>query len=53
MENIDTVLSERGERYGAFETHADITQQLKHAMRNGDTSLLTAMLGDTLQPEQT
>ncbi len=30
---IDTTLNERGERYGDFKTHADITQNLKEVMQ--------------------
>lgn len=33
-ENIDTTLSERGERYGKFEDHAVIAQRLQDVMRN-------------------
>lgn len=33
MENkIEQILKERGERYGSFEGHANITQALKHTM---------------------
>jgi hypothetical protein len=31
---IDTTLVERGERYGDFDEHARITQNLKRAMRD-------------------
>jgi hypothetical protein len=31
--NIDTILTERGTRYGKFSTHAEITQRLKAEMR--------------------
>lgn len=34
-DNIDTVLAERGNRYGDFFTHAAITQELKHTIRQG------------------
>lgn len=30
--NIDTILAERGKRYGVFAEHARITQNLKRAM---------------------
>ena len=33
MSDIDKTLAERGERYGEFEGHAKITQELKMAMR--------------------
>ena len=33
MSNIDSVLEERGARYGVFMGHAHVTQQLKGAMR--------------------
>ena len=32
MGNIAEVLEERGNRYGAFQTHAEITQELKEVM---------------------
>jgi hypothetical protein len=34
MADIDATLTERGTRYGKFETHAFITQQLKRAMKD-------------------
>lgn len=37
-DNIDATLAERGDRYGAFEGHAEITQGLKDVMRNSPTS---------------
>jgi hypothetical protein len=33
VSTIDTTLAERGERYGAFTSHAQITQDLKDVMR--------------------
>lgn len=33
MSNIDNTLAERGSRYGEFTGHADITQDLKQAMK--------------------
>jgi len=30
---IEDVLEERGKRYGSFDTHADIAQELKEVMR--------------------
>lgn len=33
VQTIDEVLNERGARYGAFSTHALITQELKKPMR--------------------
>ena len=35
-EGIDTVPDERGQRYGVFTGHADITQHLKEVMRVTD-----------------
>lgn len=32
--SIDETLSERGERYGDFKTHAMITQRIKRAMQD-------------------
>lgn len=34
-EDIDAVLTERGNRYGSFVTHAAVTQEIKHAIRQG------------------
>ncbi len=34
-EDIDAVLTERGSRYGDFYRHAEITQEIKHAIRQG------------------
>ena len=34
MSNINATLAERGNRYGAFNTHALITQRLKDVMKN-------------------
>ena len=34
MTSITTILAERGSRYGAFATHALITQRLKDVMKN-------------------
>jgi hypothetical protein len=33
MSGINEVLAERGNRYGAFDGHADVTQELKDALR--------------------
>lgn len=33
-DGIETVLAERGSRYGSFLRHADITQRIKSAMRD-------------------
>ena len=30
---VETTLEERGKRYGTFQGHAEITQDLKHVMR--------------------
>ena len=32
--NLDSTLKERGSRYGKFSGHANITQTLKHVMRD-------------------
>ena len=32
MSSVDATLAERGTRYGAFDSHAKITQNLKRAM---------------------
>ena len=46
MSSIDNTLNERGARYGAFDNNAEITQHLKHVMRQypgwGDLSLSQA-----------
>lgn len=46
MSTIDNTLNERGTRYGAFDDNAEITQHLKHVMRQhsgwGDLSLSQA-----------
>ena len=34
MLDIDSILAERGERYGDFKTHANITQRLKEVMHD-------------------
>lgn len=34
-EDIDAVLTERGNRYGEFHKHAEITQAIKHEIRQG------------------
>lgn len=36
MSDIDKTLSERGSRYGEFDDHAALTQELKSAMQNHD-----------------
>jgi hypothetical protein len=35
MSNIDNTLTERGNRYGSFEDHAKVTQEIKRAMQSG------------------
>ena len=35
MSDIDATLAERGSRYGEFDEHASITQNVKRAMRTG------------------
>ena len=40
MENdVNEVLNERGKRYGLFKDHAQISQQLKKAMRSNEYKL--------------
>lgn len=34
LDNISTILDQRGKRYGTFEGHARVTQQLKTAIYN-------------------
>lgn len=34
MSNVDTTLTERGNRYGEFDEHARITQNIKRAMED-------------------
>lgn len=34
-QDIDAVLTERGSRYGDFFTHAEVTQAIKHEIRQG------------------
>lgn len=34
-DSIGEILAERGNRYGEFATHAAITQEIKHAIRQG------------------
>ncbi len=34
-DNIDNTLEERGQRYGDFKSHADITQGIKAVMQDG------------------
>ncbi len=36
MSNIDATLEERGQRYGEFTEHAEITQNIKEAMKGGN-----------------
>ena len=42
MPTTEEVLAERGERYGKFETHAEITQRLKQLMLEGKFLTLAA-----------
>lgn len=46
MSDIDSVLAERGSRYGTFENHAYITQSIKKAMHRSNN-------WDKLKPDQT
>ena len=34
MVDVKNTLKDRGNRYGDFSTHAEVTQAIKHAMRN-------------------
>lgn len=36
LNSIDSILTERGSRYGSFEGHANVTQNIKHSMRNSN-----------------
>lgn len=45
--NITDILQERGERYGTFEGHAEISQQLKGVMHSFE-----AKRGCDLEPDQ-
>ena len=36
VNSINSILTERGSRYGSFEGHANVTQSIKHSMRNSD-----------------
>lgn len=42
-EGINAILEERGKRYGSFTEHAEITQQLKGVMLDGDGLSLPTM----------
>lgn len=46
-EDINAVLSERGSRYGNFYSHAEITQALKHEIRQGES--FTSMEDDMVE----
>jgi hypothetical protein len=46
-EDIDAVLSERGSRYGDFITHAEVTQAIKHEIRQGKS--FTTMEDDMVE----
>lgn len=37
MTDIKAVLKERGDRYGSFKNHAEITQQIKEALYRGSS----------------
>lgn len=45
--NVDSVLQERGARYGTFKGHAEITQMLKTVINTG-----LSKRGKTLAPDQ-
>lgn len=40
MENIDSVLIERGKRYGKFKDHAFVTQAIKSSLFNSNPDLI-------------
>jgi len=42
MSDIDTILNERGVKYGLFKNHAVISQQLKTVMRENMSRLMEA-----------
>ena len=43
-EGINAILEERGKRYGSFTGHAEITQQLKGVMLDGNGLSLPTMV---------
>lgn len=46
MSSIDTTLTERGTRYGAFTGHADITQGIKRVMCDAPSSKWNTLSDD-------
>lgn len=42
MDNITETLQERGQRYGVFKRHAEISQQLKEVISGYQTKVLSA-----------
>lgn len=36
VNSINSILTERGSRYGSFEGHAKVSQNIKHSMRNSN-----------------
>lgn len=42
MDNITQTLQERGQRYGVFKRHAEISQQLKEVISGYQTKVLAA-----------
>lgn len=42
MNNITETLQERGQRYGVFKRHAEISQQLKEVISGYQTKVLSA-----------
>ena len=37
MSDISATLKQRGNRYGSFEGHAEVTQKMKHVLTRGDS----------------
>ena len=49
-DSVDATLGERGNRYGEFETHAAISQNIKEAMRNSPNwEALPAYMKESLE----
>lgn len=47
--NIEETLSERGQRYGVFKRHAEISQQLKEVISSYQTKVLAADQQEALE----
>lgn len=48
MNNVDTILEERGNRYGKFKGHAEVTMDLKRLIR-AHASIRQKLLSDSQQ----